>query len=257
MKKIILSFFIILSIASCSSLGIKKGMADSDGDGIADKDDVCPNDFDPNGCADGREGSAIPEYAIYFQKLKPTKSIKLNKYFKTGSTLKECNTKITNILEVGLHISDGNYKYFSINENSYAIITTKECIHEDGTLINKQNCTLNNRCNMFNPFCVEKGYARFHLILVTTKVLGHTPLDFDEEEFKTVYENDALDSNWNTIIGIKNLLNSSKIFNDEYSIVIKLFETKKVGTMGEVELLIDPTYNFDKQIDNFFKPTLQ
>jgi hypothetical protein len=246
MKKIILIIFITFTIPSCAPRSII--MADDDGDGVPAARDACPDGFGSsktNGC---------PEYIFYFQRLRPTKSIKLNKYFRIGTSLKECNNKLKDVLEQDLGIVDGEYKYFSINKDSYGIITQKKCIKKDGTLINSQNCT-QNTCNMFQFFCVEQGYSRFYLILFTTKTIGTLPShDINQEELQRLYETDALNSNLNSIPEIKTLLENSKL-TDQYSIVLKLFEIKKEGTMGEeAQILPDPTYDFDKQITNIFKP---
>lgn len=232
---------------------------DSDRDDVLDKDDDCPTIAGPStnrGCPVLTSDYQIAEYAVYFQRLRPTRSIKLNKYFKKNITLKECNNQLTNVLEQKLKIADGNYKYFPINSNSYGIITKKECIKENGSSTEKQICTPTNNCKMFNVFCVEEQYSRFYLILVTTKMLGEKSPGFTEEEFKKIYETDELDSNWNSVPEIKQLLSkSNNKLTNEYSIIIKLFEIKKEGTMGDAEVLSDPTYDFATHVDNYFKTT--
>lgn len=266
----------------------KFGLLDSDDDGVVDKYDACPNykaalfgtgcpDRDNDGVPDSQdkcpdeEGiksndgcpyqvapyveSSLPPYVVYFQKLNPTKTVYLNSFFKKGIPLKEVNTQLTTVIEKKLKIAFGNYKYFETGNGNYAIVTKKECITKGGKTINQEQCSPEKDCSWYEFTCVEEGYSRFYLFLVTKKILGENPIGFNEDEFKKLFETDALDSNWKAIPGIDKLLsNNSNKFTDEYSILVKLFEIKKEGQIGDPEILEDPTYEFENQIKTTFKP---
>lgn len=236
------------------------GCPDKDNDGVSDSEDICP-DLEGlksnNGCPErvlAYVESSLPKYVVYFQKLNPTKSVNLNSYFKTGISLKDVNNKLTKVIEQKLKISIGNYKYFDAGNGNYAIITKKECITKEGKTINQQQCSPEKNCAWYELSCVEEGYSRFYLFLVTKKILGVKPAGFNEEEFKKLFETDALDSNWKAIPEINKLLsNPENKFTDEYSVIVKLFEIKKEGQMGDAEIIEDPTYDFEKQIKSKFQ----
>ena len=234
------------------------GCSDRDGDGVPDSEDNCPDYPGPkadNGCTVAMMKDPMPNYITYFQKLNPTRSVSLTSYFKKGIPLKQLNSQLITVLEKKLKIENGNYKYFDIRNGNYAIITRKECITKDGKAINTEHCKPDKDCSWFQFTCVEEGYSRFYLFLITKKILGENPAGFDEEEFKKIFETDALDSNWKAIPEVKELLsNPENKFTDDYSIIVKLFEIKKEGQMGDPEILEDPTYEFEKQIKSKFQP---
>ncbi|MTH17131.1 thrombospondin type 3 repeat-containing protein [Flavobacterium sp. LC2016-01] len=235
-----------------------QGCSDRDGDGVPDSEDNCPDHPGPkedNGCTVAMMKNPLPNYVTYFQKLNPTKTVYLTPYFKKGIPLKQLNSQLTGVLEKRLKIEIGNYKYFDVGNGNYAIITRKECITKDGKTIYTEQCKPNKECSWFQFSCVEEGYSRFYLFLVTKKILGENPAGFSLEEFSKIYETDALDSNWKSIPELNKLLsNPENKFTDEYSIIVKLFEIKKEGQLGDAKVLEDPTYEFEKQIKNSFKP---
>ncbi|KAF2333072.1 hypothetical protein [Flavobacterium daemonense] len=235
-----------------------KGCPDKDGDGVPDSEDECPDNpgsKEDNGCTYAKMESKLPNYVIYFQKLNPTKTVYLTPYFKKGISLKQLNLQLTDVLEKKLKIEAGNYKYFDVGNGNYAIITRKECITKDGKTINTEHCKPDKDCSWFQFSCVEEGYSRFYLFLITKKIIGENPAGFDEEEFKKIFETDALDSNWKAVPEVNKLLsNPENKFTDDYSVIVKLFEIKKEGQMGDATILEDPTYEFEKQIKNCFKP---
>ncbi|MDQ6472131.1 thrombospondin type 3 repeat-containing protein [Flavobacterium sp. LHD-80] len=234
------------------------GCSDRDGDGVPDAVDNCPDHpgaKEDNGCNVAMMKNPLPNYVTYFQKLNPTKTIHLTPYFKKGIPLKQLNSQLISVVEKKLKRETGNYKYFDVGNGNYAIITRKECITKDGKAINTEQCKPDKDCSWFQFSCVEEGYSRFYLFLITKKVLGENPAGFDLEEFSRIYETDALDSNWKSIPELSKLLsNPENKFTDEYSVIVKLFEIKKEGQMGDAEVLEDPTYEFEKQIKNSFKP---
>lgn len=235
-----------------------KGCSDRDGDGVPDSEDNCPDYPGPksdNGCTVSMTKDPLPNYVTYFQKLNPTKTVYLTSYFKKGIPLKQLNSQLVTVLEKKLKRETGNYKYFDIGKGNYAIITQKECISKDGKAIYTEQCKPDKDCSWFQFSCVEEGYSRFYLFLITKKVLGENPAGFDIEEFSKIYETDALDSNWKAIPELNKLLSNTKnVLTEDYSVIVKLFEIKKEGQMGDPEILEDPTYDFEKQIKNKFQP---
>lgn len=234
-----------------------KGCPDRDDDGVPDSEDNCPDYPGPkstSGCSVTMTKDPLPSYVTYFQKLNPTKTVYLTSYFKKGISLKQLNSQLITVLEKKLKRETGNYKYFDVGNGNYSIITRKECITKDGKTINTEQCKPDKDCSWFQFSCVEEGYSRFYLFLITKKVLGENPAGFDLDEFSKIYETDALDSNWKAIPELNKLLSNPKnTFTEDYSVLVKLFEIKKEGQMGDAEILDDPTYDFEKQIKSKFQ----
>lgn len=236
------------------------GCPDQDQDGVSDLEDACPNEEglkSNRGCPDKSPTyvqSSVPEHIIYFQKLYPTRTVFLHSFFKTGTPLKEVNTQLVAVIEKKLKITFGDYKYFYIGNGNYAIVTRKECITKDGKTINLEKCTPDKSCSWYELSCVEEGYSRFYLFLITKDILGDNSAGFEEKEFKRLFETDALKPNWKSIPEINKLLsNTNNKFTEDYSIAVKFFEIKKEGQMGNPEILVDPTYEFKKQIESKFQ----
>jgi hypothetical protein len=204
----------------------------------------------PSAPATSAEYIIIRPEEKYFRNLIPTESKYVSHFLKRGSTLGECHNRIRKVLEDKLHFEEGDFKYMSLSDDGFAIITKKQCITKAGVPIS--DCDVPETCRWYDITCAETEYSQFYLLMVSKKNWGET-IGFSEADFRKHYTDDDLDVNWNSVPEIKALFeNKDKKFTTDYTFVVKLIEIQKTQ-MDELPFVVArATYKFKQKITGLF-----